>query len=54
MEKGIAAEYFGHHVHIHTPIVTKIGGLRDNMGPEQNPEFLQNRSIDGRNIGYIL
>ena len=48
-----AAEYFGHHVGIHAPIFTKIVGLWEDIGPDQNLIYLQNTSIDGWNIGHI-
>ena len=44
-----AAMYFWCHSHIHTRILIKIGTLTEVMELDQNPKYLQNPSIDGRN-----
>ena len=52
-KRGSTAARSGCHFGIHSPIFTKIGGLREDMGPDQNPEYLLIPITDGLNIGYI-
>ena len=46
-ENMLRGHVFLMHSHIHTRILIKIGTLTEDMELDQNPEYLQNPSIDG-------